>query len=181
MAATGNQGTLPAPIPNGSIDGKKRKTFSVSYKLEILDAASALKAGGKGKLNAFLAERGLYSSHLALWRKQRAAGSLGKAKRGRPRKSERDLTREIQSLKRRAMALEKRAARAELLVELQRQVMPLKAPHDGIAKVRLMALMRRAQEKCTAVEACRAFNLSRRTYYGWLEPARRRSQTESPR
>src|SRR3954466_8833664 len=51
----------------------RRRTFTAAYKAEILDRWKALPKGSPER-GALLRREGLYSSHLAEWRSQRAAG-----------------------------------------------------------------------------------------------------------
>ncbi len=51
----------------------RRRTFSASYKLEILRRYDELPEGEKGSL---LRREGLYSSHIVEWRRARDAGAL---------------------------------------------------------------------------------------------------------
>lgn len=51
------------------VPGAKRRTFSKAEKLRILAAADACTA--PGDVGALLRREGIYSSHLATWRKQR--------------------------------------------------------------------------------------------------------------
>jgi transposase-like protein len=72
-AATGSS------APNGVsdpelVDRPTRRRFSAEYKLDILHRADGCNA--LGEIGALLRSEGLYSSHLATWRKQREAGSL---------------------------------------------------------------------------------------------------------
>ena len=50
----------------------KRRQYSAAYKLKILQAADACTK--PGEVGALLRREGLYSSHLAAWRKARARG-----------------------------------------------------------------------------------------------------------
>src|SRR5439155_19693380 len=52
----------------------RRRQFSAAYKLRIVREADA--CGQDGELGALLRREGLYSSHLASWRRQRDEGSL---------------------------------------------------------------------------------------------------------
>ena len=68
------------------VEKAKRRGFSAQYKLRILaEAESAAATGRSGEVGALLRREGLYTSHLAAWRKQREAGALevmGQKKRG---------------------------------------------------------------------------------------------------
>lgn len=115
--------TLVAPT---EVPAKKpRRSFTYEYKRAVL--AEADRCTKPGEVGALLRREGLYSSHLTDWRQARERGELGGAtkKRGpspRPR-DERDLR--IAELERANSRLEKRARRAEALVDLQKKVAEL--------------------------------------------------------
>ena len=61
----------------------KRRTYSARYKLDILTMYDTADRAGRG---ALLRREGLYTSHIAEWRKQRDRGAfeaLSQKKRGR--------------------------------------------------------------------------------------------------
>ncbi len=62
-----------------TVPAKTRRRFTASEKLRIVKAADAALASGEpGAVGALLREEGVYSSHLATWRKQlRANGAQG--------------------------------------------------------------------------------------------------------
>ena len=104
-----------------------RRSFTTAYKLDVLRRADA--CGSKpGAINALLRREGLYSSHLANWRKQRAEGALNAAKptkRGPVAKVPDARDRTIAEQQRQIARLTARAERAEALVELQKKVAAL--------------------------------------------------------
>jgi transposase-like protein len=53
----------------------KRRTFTASYKAQILEEYEALPAGG-GERGALMRREGLYHSHIDKWRKDRDSGAL---------------------------------------------------------------------------------------------------------
>jgi transposase-like protein len=59
-----------------------RRQFSAAYKRQVVAEADACSK--PGEIGALLRREGLYSSHLSNWRRQIAAGTLGKQQRGRP-------------------------------------------------------------------------------------------------
>lgn len=77
-----------------------RRKFTAAYKLQVLQEAERAVAEGRGALGAMLAREGLYSSHLAQWRKLRKQGLLKITRRGRPPLERRALLRENGRLKR---------------------------------------------------------------------------------
>src|SRR3954463_13263960 len=52
----------------------RRRSFTAEYKARILDEYDALPAGSEGR-GALLRCEGLYTSHIAEWRKARDAGA----------------------------------------------------------------------------------------------------------
>ena len=83
--ATGDSGArgLVGPPDPEVTERAKRRRFTAEYKLRILREADACK--GDGDLGALLRREGLYSSHLATWRRQRdeiAKAGLKARKRG---------------------------------------------------------------------------------------------------
>jgi transposase-like protein len=112
----------------------QRRQFTAAYKERIVREADACRASGE--VGALLRREGLYSSHLVAWRRQlREHGVRGLAgkKRGpaaKPKLSAREL-----ALEREKRKLEKKLARAELIIEFQKKVhgllgIPLK--HHGL-------------------------------------------------
>ncbi len=98
-----------------------RRRFKAEYKESILDAAD--RANSPGEIGALLRREGLYSSHLRLWRQQRAKGDLSGGKRGRPgrgKKDARDL--KLESLQRTNEMLTEKLRQAELIIEVQKKI-----------------------------------------------------------
>src|SRR5215213_10089889 len=128
---------------NGSIDGKelaaapsgigrpdsevperleraRRRQFTVGYKLRILTEADAART--TGEIGALLRREGLYSSHLAAWRRQREEGilhALAPRRRGRPMHSPEQ--RELARLRQENARLGQRLAVAEAVIEIQKK------------------------------------------------------------
>lgn len=103
---------------------KSRRRFSASEKLRIVKAADAVLAGGvRGELESLLRREGIYSSHLAAWRKQfgaRGAAGLEPGKPGRkPKLDEKD--RQLLALTKRTAELERKLAIANALIGLQKK------------------------------------------------------------
>jgi transposase len=94
----------------------QRRRFTVMYKLWIVREAD--RCSKKGELAALLQREGLYSSHLALWRKAREHGELiNVPKRGRKRKLVEPHEKRLADLERRLADAIARAERAEALVQ----------------------------------------------------------------
>lgn len=104
----------------------KRRRFSAEYKRRILQEADACTQ--TGELGALLRREGLYFSHIATWRQQRARGELeglSPKKRGPKPKENNPLAKRVVELERENIKLRKRAKRAEGLVEVQKKVAEL--------------------------------------------------------
>ena len=131
--SAGGLTAVPLPpvrsIPDPEVPTKaRRRGFTTEYKLSILREADACKQ--PGEIGALLRREGLYSSHLTLWRKQRAQGILGSKRRG-PQSSKPDPhTLELERENRR---LKKQLQRAQIIIDVQKKVstllgIPLKRP-----------------------------------------------------
>jgi transposase-like protein len=100
----------------------KRRSFSAADKLRIVRQAAACTK--RGDIEALLRREGIYSSHLAAWRKQLAlhgSEALGGRKPGRkPKFDAKD--KRIAELEKRAAKLEAKLSLAQKLIELQKKV-----------------------------------------------------------
>ncbi len=100
-----------------------RRQFSAKYKLEILDRAAACT--GPGEVGQMLRREGLYSSHLAAWRKARREGllqALAPKKRGRKAVTRNPLEPEVERLKRKVVQLEEDLRKAHVILDVQGKV-----------------------------------------------------------
>ena len=133
--ATGDTGARP---PEGPPDPEvteraQRRRFRAEYKLRILREADACK--GDGDLGALLRREGLYSSHLATWRRQRdeiAKAGLKARKRGPKAKA---VDPRVKQLELENARLKRRLEEAETIIDFQKKLskllgIPLK-PHDS--------------------------------------------------
>src|SRR3954468_2226332 len=144
MSDEGGEGTESMTSQNGSIDGQdlasvaartgrpapevpegleraRRRQFTVGYKLRILSEADAART--TGEIGALLRREGLYSSHLAAWRRQREEGiltALSPRRRGRPASSPEQ--RELARLRQENERLGQRLVAAEAVIEIQKKV-----------------------------------------------------------
>lgn len=100
----------------------RRRRFTADYRRRIVKEAAACTQ--PGEVGALLRREGLYSSHLAVWRRAAETGELDALtpkKRGpKPKLDERD--RQLADAQREIAKLKARAERAELLVEIQKKV-----------------------------------------------------------
>jgi transposase len=123
---TTNEKKTTRDPPTEVVAKATRRKFTAKYKLKILKKADACDA--PGAVGELLRKEGLYTSHLALWRKQREQGAVaGLAPRRRgPKPAERDERDDrIVALSKDVEALTLRAERAEALIELQKKVSEL--------------------------------------------------------
>jgi transposase len=107
-----------AEVPDPEVPERaKRRRFTASYKLAILDELDqASEPGAKG---AILRREGLYTSHIVEWRRARDAGALEALGRSRGRKPANPLAGEVERLRRRAQRLEVELDRARLVIAAQ--------------------------------------------------------------
>src|SRR3954447_16146322 len=111
----------PDPEVPERLERARRRQFTVGYKLRILSEADAAPA--TGEIGALLRREGLYSSHLAAWRRQREEGilhALSPRRRGRPTSSPEQ--RELVRLRQENERLGQRLAAAEAVIEIQKKV-----------------------------------------------------------
>ena len=116
---------LPAPPRPDSevVANAKRRIFTAEYKLGILAGADAATAQ-PGAIGALLRREGLYSSHLATWRRERRTGilkGLTPHKRG-PKSKRNPHEEEIQKLRRDNQRLTEQLRKAEIVIDVQKKV-----------------------------------------------------------
>jgi transposase-like protein len=103
----------------------RRRSFTAEYRRSILDQADA--AHDAGAVGLLLRREGLYSSHLATWRRQRKQGgidALTPKKRG-PKVVVSPLVKENRELVAANARLTKKLKNAELIIEVQKKVAAL--------------------------------------------------------
>ena len=119
--------SLKAERPETEVSDKaKRRRFTAKYKLRILREAE--KCTERGSLGALLRREGLYSSHLTSWRQQAERGELAglTPRRRGPKPTPVDpRDKRIAQLERELRKLNRRAERAEALVEVQKKLSEL--------------------------------------------------------
>ena len=94
----------------------RRRTFTAEYKSAVLDEYDALPPGSteRGEL---LRREALYTSHIAEWRKARAAGARdGLSPKPKPRRSPEQV--EVERLRRRNERLESELARTKTALDI---------------------------------------------------------------
>jgi transposase len=98
----------------------RRRTFTAEYKEWILDEYDAVPAGSPER-GALLRREGLYTSHIAEWRKARNAGAReGLAAKQQPRRSAEQV--ELERLRRRNERLEAELERTKTALEITGKV-----------------------------------------------------------
>ncbi len=103
-----------------------RRRFSAAYKLRILAEADACTE--PGAIGALLRREGLYSSHLATWRAQRAAGARAALGQPRGRKPQPALVRENARLRHELARAQEDLAQAREVIAVQGTVSALCVP-----------------------------------------------------
>jgi len=97
--------------------------MSVAYKLKVIQKVEELKGEGHGSIGAYLRKEGLYYSSVRRWKQQSEGGTLGTSRKGgKPRKERESLFRENKSLRRKVEQMEKKLAKQELIIELQKKI-----------------------------------------------------------
>ena len=113
----------PPALPDPETPEKPyRRRFSADYKLRILEEADACEA--PGEVGRLLRREGLYSSHLAAWRKARRRGSLAELskRRGPKGKPVNPLARKVEKLERENLRLEEELRKAHVILDVQGKV-----------------------------------------------------------
>lgn len=111
--ARAHDGVVDEPDPAAR---PRRRSFTAEYKARILAEYDALAVGSEER-GALLRREGLYTSHLAEWRKARDAGARhGLASKPKAKRSPEQL--EVDTLRRRNERLEAEVARTKLALEI---------------------------------------------------------------
>ena len=117
LLARAHDGGVDEPDPAAR---PRRRTFTAEYKERILDEYDALPLGSSER-GALLRREGLYTSHLAEWRKARATGArdaLGA--KSKPRRSAEQV--ELEKLRRKNERLEAELERTKTALEITGKV-----------------------------------------------------------
>jgi transposase-like protein len=123
--ATGNASSIAVPNPEVAAVARRRQ-FSSGERQRILAAADQCKE--PGDIGSLLRKEGIYSSHLANWRKQRAAAereALASKKRGRKPDPALADTRRFDLLERECDRLRRELAKSNLIIDVQKKVSTL--------------------------------------------------------
>lgn len=106
----------------------KRRRFTAEYKLRIVrEADAALASGEAGAVGDLLRREGLYSSHLAMWRRERDDGELaGLTPKKRGRKSRKNpLADDVARLERENAKLKEELFKANSIIDVQKKLAAL--------------------------------------------------------
>ncbi len=113
LLARAHDGAVDEPDPAAR---PRRRSFTAEYKEQILAAYDASPHGSEER-GALLRREGLYTSHIAEWRKARDAGARdGLAPKTKTRRSADRV--EVEKLRRRTARLEAELARTKLALEI---------------------------------------------------------------
>ena len=113
LLARAHDGVVDEPDPAAR---PRRRTFTAEYKARILDEYDALPVGSTER-GALLRGEGLYTSHIAEWRRARDAGAR-EALTPKPKAKRSAEQVELEKLRRRTERLESELARTKLALEI---------------------------------------------------------------
>jgi transposase-like protein len=117
LLARAHDGVVDEPDPAAR---PRRRSFTAEYKKAILEEYDALPSGSTER-GALLRREGLYSSHIAEWRKARDAGAReGLAAKSQPRRSAEQV--ELERLRRKNERLEAELERTKTALEITGKV-----------------------------------------------------------
>ena len=111
-------------IPHATALNPRRRSFAAAYKVRIVEEVEACRE--PGEIGALLRREGLYSSHLADWRREYHAGAAERlAKQHRGPKGQSPLARQKEDLEQQVARLQERLRQAELIIGIQKKVSEL--------------------------------------------------------
>ena len=117
----GPAGSSAKPNPE-VVPRATRRTLTVAYKLKVMETIAALREQGQGAVGAYLRKEGLYYSSIRTWEKLRDQGLLTRVRKGPREKNHDALLAENKQLRRELEKAQKRLAKTELIVELQKKL-----------------------------------------------------------
>ena len=115
--------TLPTRPDPEVVAKPKRRRFTAEYRLRILEAAD--RCTEPGEVGRLLRQEGLYSSHLAAWRKARRHGALrglSSKRRGAKPKANNPLEPRVRELEAEVARLETELHKAHTILDVQGKV-----------------------------------------------------------
>ena len=122
VPSVGGRASLGGPDPE-VLAKPKRRRFTAEYRLRILEEVE--RCTGAGEVGQLLRREGLYSSHLANWRKARRDGALRglrSKKRGAKPKASNPLEPKVRELEAKVARLEKDLHKAHTILDVQEKV-----------------------------------------------------------
>ncbi len=122
VAGVGARASLGGPDPE-VLAKPKRRRFTAEYRLRMLEEVD--RCTGAGEVGQLLRREGLYSSHLANWRKARREGALRglrSKKRGAKPKTSNPLEPKVRELEAKVARLEKALHKAHTIPDVQEKV-----------------------------------------------------------
>lgn len=126
MNTTSKLNQIPGSRPTTEVVAKaQRRQFSAEYKRRVLHEADACD---RGELGALLRREGLYSSHLAEWRRARDEGELAALepqKRGPKSEAPNPLARRLAEVERENARLKAENTKLEIICEVQKKLSQL--------------------------------------------------------
>jgi transposase len=126
---------LPASVDSEVVAVAKRRSFTNADKRRIVLAAAACTK--PGEIGALMRREGVYSSALATWRRQYAAGELNGVeakKRGPKPAPARDELRQLALMTRERDKLRVQLSNAQLVIEVQKKVAALLEQLEPLSK-----------------------------------------------
>ena len=110
-------------VPDAEVVARqKRRNHTVAYKLKVLETVAALRGEGNGAIGAYLRKEGLYYSNVRSWISLQEKGQLTASSRGPKEKNRDSLLAENKTLRRQLEQVEKRLARTEMIVDIQKKL-----------------------------------------------------------
>jgi len=124
------EGRRPTVVPDDAptkpdpevITRPHRRNLTVRYKLKVLETVAALREQGQGAVGAYLRKEGLYFSSIRSWERLRDQGLLTSTQKGPKEKNRDALLVEIKQLRRKLDQSQKRLAKTELIIDLQKKL-----------------------------------------------------------
>ena len=109
--------------PNPEVtDRPKRRRYTEGYKRKVVEEVSALRSSGNGQIGSYLRKEGIYYSMVIKWERKLSKDPQNRSKVGRKQKSREDLENELQKLKKELKRANKKLAKSELLIEIQKKI-----------------------------------------------------------
>jgi transposase len=112
-----------AKRPDPEVSPTKRRRYTTAYKIKVVETIAHLRQEGvSGSIGAYLRQEGLYGSAVTTWERGLRNGTLATAHPGPKGKNRTSLQEEIKRLRRKLEQTEKKLAKTQLLVELQKKL-----------------------------------------------------------